>query len=98
MEVRWTETALDHVRAIRDHIAADSPFFAERMAEQILSRSAQLSEHPRSGRVVPEREDPNVREIIEEPYRVIYRVWHDRVEVLAVVHGRRRLPLDIAAP
>src|SRR5215216_1297036 len=98
MEVRWTEAALEHVRAIRDYIAADSPFYAERTAEGLLARSEQLADHPRSGRVVPERGDPDVRELIEGPYRVIYWVRPERVEVLAVVHGRRALPPDVARP
>ena len=96
MEVRWTEAALEHVRAIRDYIAADSPFYAERTAEGILARSEQLADHPRSGRVVPERGDPDVREVIEGSYRIIYRVGPARVDVLAVVHGRRELPPEIA--
>jgi plasmid stabilization system protein ParE len=33
--------------------------------------------------------DPTLREVIEWPYRVIYRVQPAQVEVLAVVHGRR---------
>ena len=96
MEVRWTEAALEHVRAIRDFIAADSPFYAERTAERLLGRSEQLADHPRSGRVVPERGDPDVREVIEGSYRIIYQVGPARVEVLAVVHGRRELPPEIA--
>ena len=96
MDVRWTEAALEHVRAIRDYIAADSPFYAGRTADRILARSEQLADHPRSGRVVPERGDPDVREVIEGPYRIICQVRAERVEVLAVVHGRRELPPDIA--
>lgn len=46
---------------------------------------------PESGRVVPEFERPDLRELIESPYRLIYRVRADTIEVIAVVHLRREL-------
>jgi len=39
--------------------------------------------------MVPKLGRPEVREVIEAPYRVIYRLTADHVEVLAVVHARR---------
>ena len=42
--------------------------------------------------MVPEYEAPDIREVIERPYRIIYRVKAERVEVLAVVHGAQRFP------
>ena len=32
-----------------------------------------------------------VREIIEEPYRIIYRVKPNQVDIIAVIHGARNL-------
>ncbi len=55
----------------------------------------QLAEYPWSGRVVREFDDPNIREIIEHPYRVIYRVRGERIDVLAVVHCARLLPPEL---
>ena len=87
--VVWTEAALAQLSAIRDYIGQTSPVYAARMIERILARGPQLSQFPRSGRHVPERGDPALREVLEGPYRVIYRVRPERVEVLAIVHGRR---------
>src|SRR2546430_16208928 len=47
---------------------------------------------PESGRSVPEYHQPDVREVLESPYRIIYRVHEHRVEILAVVHARRAGP------
>jgi len=87
--VFWTEAALAQLTAIRDYIGQTSPVYAGRMIDRILARGTQLTHFPTSGRHVPERPDPALREVLEGPYRVIYRVRPDRVEVLAVVHGRR---------
>jgi len=87
--VVWTEAALAQLTAIRDYIGQTSPVYAARMIERILARGPQLSQFPLSGRRVPERADPALRELLEGPYRVIYRVRPDRVEVLVIVHARR---------
>lgn len=89
MTVVWTATALGHLGALRQYISQDSPFYAERMMQRILARAPQLAAFPESGRMVPEVGRPEIREVIEGPYRVIYRLLSDRIEVLAVVHGRQ---------
>ena len=62
------------------------------MIDSIVSRSEQLSEYPLSGRTVSEYENQGIREIIEGPYRIIYQVTEQQVDVLALVHGARLLP------
>jgi toxin ParE1/3/4 len=42
-------------------------------------------------RMVPEYQAEDIRELIEKPYRIIYRVKQDRIDVLAVIHGARLL-------
>jgi len=78
--------------AIYEHIAQDAPLYAQRVVDRITRRSEQIAQFPESGRIVPEYEAPDVREVIERPYRIIYRVKAERVEVLAVLHGAQRLP------
>jgi plasmid stabilization system protein ParE len=34
-------------------------------------------------------------ELIEKPYRIIYRVKKDQIDVLAVIHGARLLPDEL---
>jgi plasmid stabilization system protein ParE len=87
--VVWTETALEHVAAIKQYISQTSPLYAELVMRRILGRGKQLEAFPESGRVVPEVGRPEIREVFELPYRVIYRISGDRVEVVAVVHARR---------
>jgi toxin ParE1/3/4 len=87
--VVWTEAVLPQLAAIQDYISQTSPVYADRLIARVLARGKQLGEFPLAGRQVPERMDPTLREVIEWPYRVIYRVQPAQVEVLAVVHGRR---------
>ncbi len=96
MIVHWTQNALRHLRAIHDYIAQNSVRYAQRMVDQITRRTEQLEHFPDLGSVVPEYEEEAIREVVETPYRIIYRLGEGRVEILAVIHGARQLPLNIS--
>jgi addiction module RelE/StbE family toxin len=95
MKVYWTKNAIEHLVNIYEYIALNSPAYAKRMADKITRRSVQVAEHPLSGRIVPEYDAKDVRELIESPYRIIYRIKPDQIDVLAVIHGSRLLPDEI---
>jgi toxin ParE1/3/4 len=62
------------------------------MVDRLTRRSEQIADHPLSGRKVPEYDVEDIRELIEKPYRIIYRIKQDRIDVLAVIHGAQLLP------
>ena len=78
--------ALDEVIA---YIATDSRANALRVLESTLEAARHLSTLAERGRVVPELNDPAVREVFVFRYRLMYRVETDRVEVRAFVHSAR---------
>lgn len=92
MNVFWTEHASHELRAIHDYIAADSARYAHGMIDRIIRKSQHLANFPLLGAVVPEYGDDSIRELFEHPYRIIYLVRPERVEVVAVVHAARELP------
>ena len=95
MKVHWTETAEGHLDAIYAYIAQDSPRYALRMVDRLTRRSQQIADFPLSGRKVPEYEMDQIREVIEGPYRIIYYLKPDQIDVLAVIHGSQDiLPQD----
>ena len=94
MRVDWSNPALDDIQAIFDYIAQDSAIYAQGFVEQLFASSDRLAVFPYSGRIVPEAENPDIREIIVQSYRVMYRVEASRVLMLSIMHGRR----DLASP
>ena len=60
-------------------------------AERLLIAAASLDVLSERGRVVPERNHPNVRELFVHRYRLLYEVRRDEVHVLAFIHGARDL-------
>ncbi len=91
-EVRWTAPALADLRAIFTFTYESSPDAAARTVLRITARAATAGEFPAMGRAVPEFAVPVLRELIDPPYRIIYEVFPDRVEVLAVLHSSRLFP------
>ena len=95
MKVYWTQNAIKHLTNIYEYIALNSPTYARRMVDRITQRSEQISTQPYSGRKVPEYEAEDIHELIEKPYRIIYRLKQDQIDVVAVIHGAQLLPEEI---
>ena len=91
MKVLWTESALGQLQAVFDYLAQTSPQYALRIVDRLTARSIQIGTFPFSGRMVPEYELNEVREVIEGSYRIIYLIESEqlKIEVLAVIHSSR---------
>jgi toxin ParE1/3/4 len=91
MKIVWSRRAVQHLEEIRNYIATDHPQAARRVAAQILESVDLLAGHPhigRAGRVIGTRE----LVVSGTPYVIPYRVREDRLELIAVFHGRQRWP------
>jgi toxin ParE1/3/4 len=87
--LRWTAHAVAQLAAIAEYIGLASPVYAEQVMDRVASRLEQACAFPESGRVVPEVNRPEIRELIEPPYRLIYRVHSEIIEIVSVLHGRQ---------
>ena len=79
------------------YVAQDSRPAAQRLLIQALDTAASLDTLSERGRVVPEFNQPTLRELFVQRYRLIYEVAPAEVQILAFVHGARdltRLQLD----
>ena len=92
MKVHWTDTAVDHLAAINAYLEHNAPDYALRVIDRLTRRSQQIGRFPHSGRAVPELNLPNVREVIEGPYRIIYVIKPDQIDILAIIHSSRPAP------
>lgn len=90
----WTRRAIEDVQSIRQFIAQDSPHYALLVTQQLIASVERLPAFPQSGRVVPEVNDPAVREVIHGTYRIVYRLIHGEIHILTVHHTARLLNLE----
>ena len=87
--VSWSPQVREDLHEIAAFIAKDSPRYASAVVEKILAAGRSLRFLPLRGRVVPRLGRPNWREIFVYEYRLIYVVGDQRVQIVAVIHGRR---------
>jgi addiction module RelE/StbE family toxin len=85
----WSPRSVDDLAQIRDFISRDSEHYADLVIARILAAVERLESFPESGRIVPEFRLTEIREVLVRPYRIVYRVGRDRVEVVTVVHAAR---------
>ena len=90
--VVWSPQAVRDVESIRAFIAQDSPAYAELMARRIVAAAERLQSFPESGRLVPERQDPAIREVILSPFRIVYRLRGGVAEIVTVFRGSKEFP------
>lgn len=95
--VTWTDPALGALNEACDYIREDSPRMAEIFANRAFAATDRLATFPALGRIVPEFEREDVREIILGNYRM-YELVADEVQVTAFVHGAREIGIEIVEP
>jgi len=90
----WSPAARDDLHDIVVFIARDNPNRAMSFGYELISETDRLQAFPELGRSVPEYRDDNIREIIFRPYRIVYRIDHERrlCEIARVWHSARGLP------
>ena len=94
MKIVWSPRAIRHLEHLRAYVERDSEQNAALVAGRILKAVDLLQDHPqmgRPGRVLGTRE----LVIPDTPYIIPYRVRGDRLELIAVFHGRQKWPLKM---
>jgi plasmid stabilization system protein ParE len=95
MRVTWSREASENLAEIEDFIARDSLARAVRFVDPLIDHAETiLADNPRSGRVVPEISNPDIRELIYRRYRIVFIFKGDALEILTVFEGHRLLRLS----
>ena len=89
--LEWSEEALEDIESIATYIEKDSLFYAKSVVAKFFEKAEMLQDLSESGRIVPELNDANIREIFVYSYRLIYKLHQDKVTFVAVIHGKRLL-------
>jgi toxin ParE1/3/4 len=86
--------AIQDLQEIIRYISIDNPTRAESFGRELIGKTRRLASFPEMGRVVPEVNDPSIREIIYHTYRIVYRVRQPerRIEVSRFWHAARGTP------
>lgn len=92
MKIIWSPLAISRINEIADYIAADNPDAAIKWVDEIFEKVERINDFPLSGRLVPELERKDIREILFGNYRIIYRIMKNEVSILTIRHLKQQLP------
>ena len=91
-QATWSVQAIDDLREIDDYLSLTSKRHAELVVDAILEAVKMLENFPQIGRVVPEMNVVNLRELTVKRYRVVYYLtFQDEVEIVTIRHSSRPL-------
>ncbi len=91
LKLEWSEEALEDIESIATYIEKDSPIYAKSVVSKFFEKAEILEDFTELGRIVPELDDVDIREIFVYSYRLIYKINEDTILFVAVVHGKRLL-------
>lgn len=92
MKVTWSDRALKTLADLHAHIAEDSEERAIHTVDRLLRRGDQLATFPELGRIVTHYNRPDIRELVERPYRIIYRIRRQDVQIIDIFHSAQQPP------
>ena len=93
--VLWAERARRDLLEIGDFIGRDKRGAASKLVGEILNAVERAAHFPSSGRIVPELNRPDIREILLGNYRIVYRLNDGRITILTVFEGHRLIEEDL---
>ena len=92
VRINWTFRAKDDLKDIAEYISKDSKRYAKLQITRLKTRTRILKTQTRSGKIVPELNRENIRELIEGNYRIIYKiVQENQIDILTIHHSSRDL-------
>ncbi len=80
-QVILSPKAVKDLEKIVRYISINNPEAAKKIGQQLLNKAKELSQFPLRGQIVPEFNDPNLRQLILKPYRIIYRVEESKKQI-----------------
>jgi toxin ParE1/3/4 len=94
MKIAWSPLAVERASEIVDYISQDKPLAATNWIDTVFSKVDQLRANPEIGRLVPEINECQFRELIYGNYWIIYHIGTKQISILTIRHGKQILPID----
>ena len=95
VKITWSNLALESIQAASEFHRPYSAGFADTFIERVFEKVFLLEGHPLMGRIVPELNRPDLRELLYKQYRIMYQVLSPTdLAILVVHHGAKPVSLE----
>lgn len=89
-KIIWSDRAISNLKDIHKFTAQDSIEQGNKVVYQIIEKAETLLDFPLMGKHVPERPKSSLRQLVVYPYRIIYLVRKNAINIVAVIHGKQQ--------
>lgn len=90
MKISISDSAFDDLEKIQQYYRGEGvPHIGQNFVVKIIEHVETLSDNPEIGRVVPEFDSPNIRELIHNPFRIVYVIEKNSIHVVRVWRSER---------
>jgi len=95
VKIIWSNHFFQKTTEICDYISIESPEYASKFLTLLETNINNLEKFPKMGRIVPERNIDDLRELILGNYRIIYHLCMDNenIELITIIHSKQRFGL-----
>lgn len=95
MKIFFSESALSDLEEIKAfYLSEGVPHVGERFVVSIIEHADTLQDNPDIGRLVPEFQDQDIRELIHPPFRIVYLRESNSIHIVRVWRSERLLKLE----
>ena len=92
VQINWTHIAVEDLKSIYEFISKGSKKYAQLEIIKIKTRTRILKTKPLVGKEVIEKGNVAVRELVEDNYRIIYKIIDkEKIDILTIHHITRDL-------
>ena len=93
VSLNWTPNALQKLGNILTFLDKHSEIASKTLLNQIKKQLEILKAFPKIGRIVPERNNQELREIFIQNYRFLYCFSYDTINIITVLHFKQNFNL-----
>ena len=92
VRIKWTDQAVNDLKDIAEYISKDSKRYARLQIQRIRERTQILKNNSSAGQILELFNNPDIRQLVEENYLIIYQIKDEsRIDILTVHHSSRDL-------
>ncbi len=84
MKLIFSDRALSDLEQIGDYISREAPENARRYVQKLINRAHKITLFVNAGRIVPEYQDEQLREVIIDHYRMVYEINRTKKKITII--------------
>ena len=84
MTVNFSHDSKEFILKLKNHISKDNPSRAKSYTIKLVSRIRDMLQHPYIGKINATFDDENIREIILDGMKIIYKIYPNSIGIVMI--------------